>query len=66
MIGTAVQKGDYVYVYDEKGYQLCCVYCGSNGQLMGYTGSSFSVKKDDNYVYVYDEKGYQLSCHYCG
>ncbi len=62
MIGTAVQRGSTVYVYDEKGHQLTCVSCGSGGQLMGYTGSSFSVKRGST-VYVYDEKGRSLSCH---
>lgn len=62
MIGTAVQKGSTVYVYDEKGHQLTYVSCGNDGQLMGYTGSSFSVKKGRT-VYVYDEKGHQLSYH---
>ena len=60
MIGTAVQKGDYVYVYDEKGHQLTY----QRGQLQGDTGSSFSIRNGD-YVYVYDEKGHQMSYHRC-
>ena len=55
-IGSAVQKGAWVYVYDEKGHQLTSI----SGALMGYTGSSFSVKKGA-WIYVYDEKGRQLS-----
>lgn len=63
MIGSVIQKGTCIEVYDEKGYTLCTKYVSSNGQLMGYTGSSFSVK-DGNCVTVYDEKGYTLSTKY--
>ncbi|MBR2195645.1 MAG: hypothetical protein IJ911_08520 [Salinivirgaceae bacterium] len=60
MIGSAIQKGDWIYVYDEKGSQLCSM----TGQLQGYTGTSFSVKKN-GWIYVYDERGSQLSSHSC-
>ncbi|MBR6082623.1 MAG: hypothetical protein IKP62_06840 [Salinivirgaceae bacterium] len=65
MIGSAVLRGQYVEVRDERGNQLCSKYVGSDGQLMGYTGSSFSVKRGQ-YVEVYDEKGNQLSSNYVG
>ncbi|MBR5957221.1 MAG: hypothetical protein IKZ99_02540, partial [Salinivirgaceae bacterium] len=55
-----VQKGSTIYVYDEKGSTIGVRSVGSNAQLMGYTGSSFSVK-EGNTVYIYDEKGSTLS-----
>lgn len=57
-IGSAIQKGSTVYVYDEKGSQLTSV----SGELMGYTSSSFSVKKGGT-IYVYNERGSMLSSH---
>ena len=56
MIGSCVQKGYYVYVYDEKGYSLFSKY----GTLVGYTGNTVSVK-NNNYVETFDEKGYRIS-----
>ena len=47
MIGTAVQRGNYVYVYDEKNRQLYSQY----GELYGFTGSTVSIKRN-NYVYT--------------
>ena len=61
MITTAVQRGNYVYVYDERNCQVASQY----GQLQGYTGSTFSVKRD-NYVYTYDEHNCQISSYYSG
>lgn len=65
MIGSAIKEGSTIRVYDERGNQLCSKYVGSDGQLMGYTGSSFSVKEGST-VRVYDEKGNQLSSKYVG
>lgn len=65
MIGSVIKEGSTIYAYDERGNQLCSKYVGSDGQLMGYTGSSFSVKEGST-VYVYDEKGNQLSSKYVG
>jgi hypothetical protein len=61
-IGSAVQRGGYVYVYDEKGSQLAAIPAGSGPKdgLQGYTGTSVSVRRG-NYVYVYDEKGSQTA-----
>lgn len=59
-IGSAIERGRMVYVYDEKGRQLCSKALGTDGGLMGYTGSSFSVKRG-RMIYIYDEKGHQLS-----
>ncbi len=60
MIGTAVQRGNYVYVYDERGSQLCTI----SGELHGFTGSTVSVKRG-NYIYVCDERGGQKSTFPC-
>lgn len=51
MITTAVQKGDYVYVYNERQATIANVY----GKLVGYTGSTYSIKKSDGYIYTYNE-----------
>jgi hypothetical protein len=56
MIASAVQKGSYVYLYDERGSQLCSIYCDNDGSLQGYTASTVSIRKG-SYVYVYDERG---------
>jgi len=45
MIATAVQKGAYVYLYNERGGQLCSIYCGNDGSLQGYTASTVSIRK---------------------
>ena len=57
-IGTAVQKGSMVHVYDEKGRPMGLVPLGG-GQLQGYTGSTISVRKG-NMIHTYDEKGKPL------
>lgn len=59
MISVAIQRGNYVYVYDEKNHQIASQY----GELCGYTGSTFSVKRN-NYIYTYDEKNHQISSKY--
>lgn len=61
-IGSAIQRGNQVYVYDEHGRQLCVVSrgAGPNDGLQGYTGATFSVRRG-NQIYVYDEKGRQKS-----
>ena len=58
MIGTAVQRGNLVYVYNEKGIQLST----HSGELYGFTSTTVSIKRG-NLVYVYNEKGIQLSTH---
>jgi len=57
-IGNAVQRGTYIYVYDEKGQQLCTISAGDG--LTGYTSSRVNIKRG-NYIYSYDEKGQQIS-----
>lgn len=55
-ISTAVQRGNAVYVYNEKNNQIAC----KSGVLHGYTGSTFSIKVR-NVIYTYNERGQQLS-----
>lgn len=57
-IGNAVQRGSFVYVYDEKGRQLASVPAGEG--LQGYTGSTVSVKRGA-FVHTFDERGRQVS-----
>lgn len=61
MISVAVQRGNYVYVQNERGVQIFSVY----GDLYGFTGSTVSVKRG-GYVYTYDERGCQISSTYAG
>lgn len=64
MIGSVIKKGSTLYVYDEKGRTLCTKSLNTRDMLMGYTGTSFSVRKN-NTIYVYDEKGRTLSTKSC-
>lgn len=53
-IGSAVQKGKTIYVYNEKGH----VMFGKPGdKLVGYTATTVSIQRG-NTVYVYNEKGH--------
>lgn len=61
MIAVAIQRGKFVYVYDEKKRQIASQY----GDLYGFTSSTFSVKRQ-KYVYTYDEKNHQVSSNYVG
>ena len=56
MISVAIQKGQYVYVYDDKNHMIRTIF----GELYGFTSGSYSIKKSQ-YVYTYDEKGHLLS-----
>lgn len=61
MISAAVQRGGFVYIYNERNSQCGCI--GLNGgSLMGFTGSTVSIKRG-GFMYVYNEKGCQVSCH---
>ena len=61
-IGNAVQGGDFVYVYDEKGRQLTALTAGSGPKegLKGYTGATVSIRRG-GFIYTFDERGRQLS-----
>lgn len=57
-IGNAVQRGAFVYVYDEKGRQTGSISAGSGREdgLKGYTSSRVSVRRGA-FIYLHDEKG---------
>ena len=62
-ISSAVERGGYVYIYNDKGNQIGCVGGGSGpkGGLVGFTGSSVSVRRG-GYIYIYNAKGNQTGC----
>ncbi|SFU82934.1 hypothetical protein SAMN05216339_1214 [Nitrosomonas eutropha] len=59
-IGNAVQRGAFVYVYDENNRQIASIPSGNdkNDGLTGYTGSTVNVRRGA-FIYTYDEKGRQ-------
>lgn len=59
-IGNAVQRGSFVYVYDENNRQIASIPAGSGKDdgLKGYTGSTVNVRRG-SFIYTYDEKGRQ-------
>lgn len=61
-IGSAVQRGSHVYVYDERGRQLAMLLAGNGPSdgLQGYTGATVSVRRG-GHVFTYDRRGRQLS-----
>ncbi len=60
-IGYAVQKGSFVYIYDEKGRQTAAVPAGTEASdgLKGYTASSVTIQRG-SFVYRYDGRGRQV------
>ena len=61
-IGTAVQRGAHVDVYDQEGRLLVMLPSGTglNDGLQGYTSSSVSIRLGA-WIYVYDEQGRQTA-----
>ena len=61
-IGSAVQRGAWVYVYDEKGKQGATLPAGAGPQdgLHGYTGATVGIRRG-SWLYTYDERGRQIS-----
>ena len=61
-IGNAVQRGSFVYIYDEKGRQIGTVSAGSGPKegLKGYTSSTVNVQRG-TFIYTHDEKGHRIS-----
>lgn len=61
-IGNAVEKGAFVYIYDEKGRQTGVVSSGSgpNDGLKGYTSTTVNVRKGA-FIYGYNDKGRQVA-----
>lgn len=59
MIQTAVQRGDLVFVYNEKNQQIF----SKPGNLQGYTSTSVSIKRN-NLIFVYNDKGHEIASHF--
>lgn len=59
-IGTAVQRGSTVYIYDEKRRQVATAPAGNGPSdgLVGFTGSTVSIRRGAS-IYLYDERGRQ-------
>lgn len=67
MIGSVIQSPNgYIYVLDERGRELSRTYVGNGVTLMGYTGTTFSIKSPNGYVYVLNESCRELSRTYVG
>ena len=58
MISVAVQKGNLVYVYDERNSQIAA----KTGILVGFTSNTYSIRVN-NIVYTYDSNNRLLSTH---
>jgi hypothetical protein len=60
-IGSAIERGSLICVYDERGMTLFSKTRGSgpNDGLMGFTGSTVTARYG-SIVYTYDERGMTL------
>ena len=58
MIGSALERGSLIVVYDEKGMSLFSKAKGSGPQdgLLGFTGSTVTVRFG-SVIYTFDAKG---------
>ena len=58
MIGSALEHGSLIVVYDEKGMSLFSKSKGSGPQdgLLGFTGSTITVRHG-SVIYTFDAKG---------
>jgi predicted nucleic acid-binding Zn-ribbon protein len=61
-ISNAIQKGQQVYIYNEKGRHVASVPSGYRPEdgLTGYTSATVNVRKGPQ-IYTYDEKGRHIS-----
>jgi hypothetical protein len=57
-IASVVQRGNFAYVYDEKGSQFLTLPAGDG--VTGYTASTVSIRRG-NFIYIYNAKGSQVS-----
>jgi hypothetical protein len=60
-IGSALERGSLIYVFDENGRTLFSKACGSGLKdgLLGFTGSTVTVRFG-SVIYTYDESGMTL------
>ena len=61
-IETAVQKTSYIQIYGEHGSILGSIPTEFGDILMGFTGSSVTVKKG-GFINVYNEHGARISSY---
>ena len=61
-IGNAVERDQFVYVYDVKGYHLSALFAGNGPDdgLKGYTSTTVNVRLGA-VIYTYNAEGRQLS-----
>ena len=61
-IGNAVERDQFVYVYDEKGYHLSTLFAGNGPDdgLKGYTSTTVNVRLGA-VIFTYNAEGRQLS-----
>jgi hypothetical protein len=59
-IGNAVQRGSFIYVYDENNRQIFTQPAGNGPDdgLKGYTSSRVNIKRG-SFIYSYDDQGRQ-------
>lgn len=61
-ISNAIQKGPYVFIYDENGNQKMSIPASTNpgDGLTGYTSSTVNIKEGP-YIFTYNENGVRIS-----
>ena len=61
-IGSAVQRGAHVFLYDDRGRQLAMLQAGNGDEdgLTGYTARTVTIRRGAH-VFTYDQTGRQLS-----
>ena len=61
-IGSAVQRGSVVYIYDEKGRRIASVLGGTGPAdgLQGYTNTTVNVRRGSTF-YTYDQNGRRIA-----
>ena len=61
-IASAVRRGAFIAVYNERGIQLTLIQAGTQpgDGVIGYTSSTVSVRQG-RFIVTYDERGRQLS-----
>ncbi|RBQ25795.1 hypothetical protein [Arcobacter sp. CECT 9188] len=66
-IGNVIERGNNVFIYNEKNQQVSSIYINiSDGdKLMGYTNSTVNIKRGKNII-TYNEKGQQIGSQYVG
>lgn len=60
-IGSAVQRGNSVNVYNERGVMLF----SKVGELIGYTGTTVTIRRGNQAITYNSDKGIQKFCKVC-